>query len=124
MGEVGRNTKMTEDVVNRICEAISNGNTHKTACALAGISHTTFYRWIDENSEFSDSVKEAEATSEAFHVEQIRKASSSSWQASAWMLERRNNPEWGRKDKIDVTSKDEKIDGFKVVVINKEPDDT
>jgi hypothetical protein len=115
---------MTEEVVNTICEAISNGNTHKTACALAGISQTIFYQWIQDFPEFSDTVREAEATSEAFHVEQIRKASHTSWQASSWMLERRNNPEWGRKDKIDVTSKDEKIDGFKVIVINKEPDDT
>ena len=117
-------TKRTAETCNKICEAIANGNTHKTACALASVSTVFFYEWMNDDANFSNTVKEAEATSEAFHVEQIRKATSSTWQASAWMLERRNNPEWGRKDKIDVTSKDEKIDGFKVVVINKEPDDT
>lgn len=111
-------SKRTEEVSNKIYEAIAEGNTHKTACALAGIHPATFYRWMDDDSEFCDTVKAAEAVSESFHVGQIKRASTSSWQASAWMLERRNNPEWGRKDRVDVTSKDEKIEGFNITVID------
>jgi len=111
MGDVGRNTKYTPDRVKRIVKAIADGNTHKVACALGGIHPDTFYTWIKEYPEFSDTVKKAEAEAESFHVDRIKLHSFRNWQASAWMLERRNPEEWGKKDKVDVTSNGEKI-GF------------
>ena len=118
-------SKRTKEVSDKIFQAIADGNTHKTACALSGISAATFYDWMNTDLEFLDTVKKAEAFSESFHVEQIRKASNSNWTASAWMLERRNNQEWGKKDRLDVTSGDEKIEGFKITLVNpSDPDDS
>ena len=122
MSNAGRHTKKTPEIRTKILNAISEGNTHKVSCALAGVSTTHFYDWIQADAEFSDDVKAAEAISEAFHVEQIRNATNSNWQASAWMLERRNNKEWGRFDRLDITSKDDKIEGFKVIFVG--PDNT
>jgi len=125
MADKGRHTKRTKETSDKVYEAISDGNTHKVAAALAGIHVSTFYRWMEDDSEFSDTVRKAEAFSESFHVEQIRKASNSNWTASAWMLERRNNQEWGKKDRLDVTSGDEKIEGFKITLVNpSDPDDS
>lgn len=111
MSNAGRNTKYEPDRVKRIVKAIADGNTHKVACAIGGIDPATFYRWMETHSDFCETVKKAEAEAEAFHVDRIKLHSFRNWQASAWMLERRNPEEWGKKDKVDVTSNGEKI-GF------------
>jgi len=103
--------KRDKETADKIYRAIANGNTHRASCALSGVSHTFFYEWIKDDADFADTVKKAEAEAEAFHVDRIKLHSFRNWQASAWMLERRNPEEWGKKDKVDVTSNGEKI-GF------------
>jgi hypothetical protein len=86
-----------------ICKALSAGNTRRASCAYAGISEDTLAIWMDKDSDFSDSVKKAEADAEVRHVANIAKAAGEgTWTASAWWLERRAYQEWGRKDRIDV----------------------
>lgn len=123
MADVGRNSLYEPERVERILQALRDGNTHKTAAAIGGIATSTFYDWIKERVEFSEAVKKAEADSEAWHVQNIRRQAQSTWQASAWMLERRNPSEFGRKDKLDVTSDDEKIEGFNITILDPRRND-
>lgn len=51
----------TPERVKIICEALAKGETQDTAYRLAGISNETYYRWLKENSEFSNAVKKAQA---------------------------------------------------------------
>ena len=96
---MGRTTKMTGDVEIKLMQAIKLGATHSMACAYAGISLTTFYAWKSKNTQFSDAVKEAEATGAITWLAKIEKAASDgSWQAAAWKLERRYPNDYGRRD--------------------------
>lgn len=107
----GRKSKYTPEVVERITQAIRNGMTYELACQYAGISHETFYRWMNEKAEFSAAVKEAEGAGAMTWLEAIQKAADrGEWTAAAWKLERRYPQLYGRrvvdanvKAQIDVT---------------------
>ena len=107
---VGRRAKLTPELQNKIVTAIRAGNYAFVACEMAGISKTTYYRWLENAEkptaeakyrEFRDAVKEAEAAAEVASVALIRQAAQSgTWQAAAWYLERKHGERWGRNDKI------------------------
>lgn len=95
----GRPTKRTPDVKGKILKALRDGNTRTAAAGAGGINQDTFFSWLREFPEFSESVKKAEAEAEAAHVAVVKKAGKDgTWQASAWWLERRRHEAWGRKD--------------------------
>lgn len=101
----GRPTKYTPDRISQILEYLRVGNTRGTAGQASGISHQTFALWLREYPEFSEQVKEAEQQAVALHVQNIATAASrGSWQASAWILERRHYADWGKKDRIELVN--------------------
>lgn len=106
-------TKFNPETCHKIIQALEAGNYRKTAAALADVSETQFYHWMQRGetaksgkyAEFAESVKKAEEKAKAYHLQQIRKASENgSWQASAWYLERKHYKEWGRKQQVDMTA--------------------
>jgi len=127
----GRNSKLTPDRQERICDALRNGNTRRVAAILGGISEATFYNWVEranpEHAEyqekylqFLEAVKEAEADAEADSVQGIKLAARNSWQAHAWFLERKNPKDWARREHVDLTSKGDKLQN---TIIFQAPDD-
>jgi len=101
---LGRPSKYTPEVVNKICQFLQAGNTRRASCLCAGISEDTFANWMNSFTDFSDSVKKAEAEAEARNVAIINLASKENWQASAWWLERRRREDFSRSEKIDLTT--------------------
>ncbi|WP_245533961.1 hypothetical protein [Effusibacillus pohliae] len=106
---MARRTKLTPEIQQKIVGAIAAGNYHETACALAGIHPSTFYRWLEEGAkprakkgyrEFCEAVKKAEAAAEAKRIQLITKAAETDWKAAAWYLERKYPDRWGKKDKV------------------------
>lgn len=103
----GRKPKMTEDIQKQICDCIETGMTVKAAVADL-IDESTYYRYMnlgeqdfkDEKntvySEFYKSEKKAEKTFLEKHLKNIERASANSWQASAWLLERKYPNEFGK----------------------------
>lgn len=57
----GRKSMYTPERVETITKAIKAGQTYKDAYTAAGITYTTFYKWLNEKSEFVDAVKKAES---------------------------------------------------------------
>lgn len=53
--------KYTKDLVERICAEFATGE-HSVAdvCKKVGLAESTFYKWKEEKSEFSESLKKAE----------------------------------------------------------------
>ena len=100
MSNAGRHTKKTPETIQKLVDALEMGNTHKVSCSLAGISTTKFYEWMKNDVEFADTITRAQATAEAWHVENIKNQASSDWRASVAMIERRNPEEWGKKDSL------------------------
>ena len=102
---MSRPTKLTPDVHKKIVNLIKAGNYNDVAAQAVGITESTFYDWMKKGedgyseiyTEFSKAVKEAGAFSEAHYLELIRKAAQeTSWQAAAWVLERKHKDKWGR----------------------------
>lgn len=96
--------KYNKRTVSTICNLLKAGNTRRTSAIAGGISEETFYVWMKSKPEFSESVKKAEAEAEARNVAIINQAGKTSWQASAWWLERRRKEDFGKQDRVDITT--------------------
>lgn len=71
MAKRGRQPMYTPERVKRICDAIERGETNETAAKIGGIAVGTFFRWMDEKSEFKDAVKRAKAAFEDWQLNGI-----------------------------------------------------
>lgn len=113
---MGRPTKLTPEVQERIVTALRAGNYQETAAAYAGIAAPTFYRWMERGadsdddpiySEFREAVERARAEAETRNIALIQKAANDgTWQAAAWFLERTAPQRWGRWNRVEVTGRD------------------
>jgi hypothetical protein len=113
----GRPTKLNEELTEKLCYYISQGNYFDTSCKLVGIDYSTFRAWIVKGEEdgkgrffdFSEAIKRAEAEAEAKRVEMILKAGGlgGDWKANAWYLERKYPDRWGKVDRLEAHVKSE-----------------
>lgn len=117
---MGRPSKLTPQIQERIVLAVRAGNYASVAARSAGIGESTFYRWMENGAkddaptelrEFREAIKKAEADAEVSAALLIRQAAQNgTWQAAAWYLERKYADRWGRNDKIrqeiEVTTND------------------
>ena len=96
---MARRSLLTADTQAKICQAITLGCTYKLAAQYANISEATLYNWLRQGREgrgrtkveFFKAVKEAETKHAITSLASIMKASKDgSWQAGAWLLERRH----------------------------------
>ena len=94
----------------RIVEALRLGATYRMAAACGGIEYRTLRNWMfrgEQDGEgpyfaFSDAIKGAESEAAISALMTINKAASNgTWQAAAWLLERRHPEEWGKHRTID-----------------------
>jgi transposase len=126
---MGRKTKLTPEVHEKIVTALRAGNYQETAARYAGISEATFYRWLNESlaegaskelQQFREAVEKARADAEVRNVHLIQQAANDgTWQAAAWFLERSHHQRWGRKQSVELTGED----GGPVQVENLTPDE-
>lgn len=145
---VGRPTKITEELSQKIINAIKLGAYVETAVSMAGVSKSTFYNWNDRGNrelervtkikgadaelyvddfdpreypfvEFLDAINEALALSEVRDLSRIDRAAETQWQAAAWKLERKNPERWGKRMTVDGELKGGSVE----IIIANEPDD-
>lgn len=111
---MGRPTKLTAEVQDRIVGALRAGSYQETAARYAGISPKTFYEWMNRGEsddpeqtlfrEFREAVERAKADAEIRDLLLIDKAANDgSWQAAAWKLERKFPHRWGRLQRTEVS---------------------
>jgi hypothetical protein len=104
----GRKLKITEDMIDKFIGAIKVGAPIVSACGCAGISETTFYKWMQwadserQDSEtyalFREDIKRAQGEAAQRWLVIIEKAAlGGSWQAAAWKLERKYPNEFGNR---------------------------
>lgn len=67
----GRKPKYTPERVAKICNAIAEGKSQKDACLVAGISDTQFHFWLNQKTEFAESVKKAKAQYQEWYDKHI-----------------------------------------------------
>jgi len=103
---------LDDSVWSRLNQALSVGAYIEDACIFAGISSRQFRRWrelAEQNVEPYVSRWEEISKSESqaivrnlFNIQ--NSANNGSWQASAWLLERKYPDKFGRKDSLAVAS--------------------
>jgi len=92
----GRPSKLAAEVIEQIERLIAAGVSGAEAAAAAGVSRTSFYRWMAVGASCATGWS-GRAESEAVLVVRIaRAAERGSWRAAAWLLERRYPERWAR----------------------------
>lgn len=109
----GRDTKLTPELQEQICDKIRHGNYVEIAVRACGISRATFYNWLkwgnayrnntalhtfEEYSRFLDAVEAAEADAEALSLARLAKFAEGDPKVDMWRLERKHAERWGKKD--------------------------
>lgn len=95
--------------VEKILRMIAAGAPAKTACAACGVPNRTFTDWkakgrkgLEPYATFLDRVEEARAihldimSGAVYHA-----ARAGDWKAAAWVLERRDPENYGKKEKVE-----------------------
>lgn len=82
-------SKRTPKMLAAICELVKNGLSVSHAAEKLHVHHTTVGRWRKELPEFDAAISAAEAEFIDSQIANIRAAAKKSWQASAWLLERK-----------------------------------
>ena len=107
----GRPSKLTKTVAAKIVEALEAGNFQEPAARAAGVSRSTFHRWMQRGADdesfnrtsiyrdFRDSVKKAEAEAEVKAVKCVIDAGETKWQAAMTWLERKFPERWSRGER-------------------------
>ena len=107
--------KLTDQLCDDICNDIKAGVPIDHASIAHGITRATFYNWYrkGENAKsgkfkkFYDKVEEAKSVAITLRARRIYKAGEDNWQADAWWLERVDPDNFGRKDNLNIHSKQE-----------------
>lgn len=123
----GRRTKLSQEISDQICTALRAGNYQEIAARFAGVSESSYWRWLDRGRtertriekdggepvakefvyyQFACDVDRARAASEVRYVGLIANAAAETWQAAAWWLERSAPAKWGRRDMHEITGPD------------------
>lgn len=104
---MARPTTLTPETAALICDALRGGNTRKASAAYAGVEEACFREWVRKGNKgvepyaaFTDALRKAEADAVVRNVAIVQKAASTSWQASAWWLERKFPADWSRDQTI------------------------
>ena len=105
MASGGRPCMFSDEITEIIKESIIAGLTLEGAAAAAGISYDALNEWRKRGEagderfvKFCEMLKSAKYVGQKELALKIRKAADHSWQAAAWLLERRHHDVWGRKD--------------------------
>lgn len=98
--------KLDSEMHKRIVACIERGLTYARTSQACGIGYSTFKQWMargrqEKRGMYKDlaaAVKKADAMGEAWHLDNIKKHASKTWQASAWFLERKFPERWAKRD--------------------------
>ena len=91
----GRKSTLTADRMEKLLGCVRRGLSNKHACMVAGISETTFYRWIEKGKhakrgpyrDFWNSLQAAHAHFEKFHLQAIARSSLEETQSTREVIE-------------------------------------
>lgn len=86
--------RLTQDGIRTALKLCRAGLPDCQIAAVLGVSKETYSRWInhpktDNQNQLRQQLKKADAEREAALVTRIMRASDDTWQAAAWLLERR-----------------------------------
>lgn len=112
--KIGRPTKLNDDVLEQLIAMFERGAGRAMACEAVDISYMTFLNWLHrgeqaQSGEYFDffyAIKKAEGRAKVFHVANIHRHAETTWQASAWWLERKCPDEFRKVERVENTGID------------------
>jgi len=107
-------SKITDELIDQICNHIREGNYVESSCFACGIAKRTYYNWVKRGEE--DTEKEVDSVYSVFYnrlqeaygqaeVELVRRINSEderNWQRLPWILERTRQRRFGQRQQVDV----------------------
>lgn len=117
---IGRPTKYSQEMADKICGLISNGMSLRAICNVNGMpARGTVYQWLNENLEFQDQYTRARDKQADYFAEEIIEIADSAEAESAavakaklqidarkWAASKIAPKKYGDKQEIDVKSSD------------------
>ena len=102
--KVGRPTVMTDETLQKLEEAFSNGATDKEAIFIANISSATFYAYCKDNPEFSER-KEALKDMPKYRAKKniVGKITDGDVPTSQWYVERKVKEEFSTRNDVNLS---------------------
>lgn len=97
--------KYDKERADIILEAVGSGLTQKDGAVLAGVDESTVCRWKKQHADFANQLAKKEIEFKRMNVSIVQSAAFQSWQASAWLLERKYPKEFGQKTELSDDSK-------------------
>jgi hypothetical protein len=106
-GRSGTTGKRDPERVQAILTGMELGLSRGDAAQAAGIARRTLYDWMAADPAFADAVDQAESRCKrsllGLVVAAAAKRQANTWQAAAWILERRWPSDFGQKTRLDVS---------------------
>ncbi len=118
--KIGRPSKYSDELAEKICEKIANGRSLRSICAEDGVPPMkTIYRWLEANEEFRHQYARAREKQADYFAEEIIEIADSAEAESAavskaklqidarkWAASKIAPKKYGDKQEIDVKSSD------------------
>src|SRR5262249_27152826 len=100
---LGRPTKYSQEVVDRLCDALADGMPIKGACAVAGIGVTTLAEWREKHRGLEDRMSAARERARQNALQGIKAASEKDWRAHVeWLKLAFRDDYCGPANKVEV----------------------
>ena len=96
-------SKRTPERALVIIGALRKAASREAAATQASMTYNTLWRWMAESADMTELVEQAEGAGEASLVTEIRDAARRTWQAAAWLLERKYPNRWAKRKRTDIS---------------------
>jgi len=99
--KVGRPTKYKPEMCKTVLELMKEGASQEEVCGHLDISRETFYRWKEENNEFSDTIKRGVRLSKAWWEKEGRTSlRDREFNYTGWYMNMKNRFKWADKQEV------------------------
>lgn len=104
--------KYCAEMIAEICGHIGNGLSIKDACLLSNITAKTYFEWMNDTDkeDFRTAVWKAECAFKESNLQIIKLAAKKTWQAAAWLTERKFPEEFALRTKTEMSGYVERAD--------------
>ena len=99
--KIGRPTKYKSEMCDVVIELMREGASQDEVIGHLDISRETFYRWKEENKDFSDSIKRGVRLSQAWWEREGRTSlRDSKFNYTGWYMNMKNRFKWADKQEV------------------------
>ena len=107
MADPGTRSKATAERKEAVLAGLRRGLSRTVAAEAVGVSKDAIRRWTERSPRFADEVAQAEAQAQSLLLGLVLDAAAkrlpNTWQAAAWVLERRWPDAYGQRQRVEIS---------------------